>query len=596
MKSLITLLESLINELGAQCGTVVDQDVRTVLARFEHEGESFITITLPTYAKAFEQALAAGSIASVTFDRWSKRGGHPLFLGGITRLVFSADDGSLLADPSIDAIRGIRQVCLVFSKIFEVCDPRRAAASVDGYVECERMLDEYWYPPELLRELRATATQVFGSQLRDLEELCLRGALVPRHGPGATADRLAGNHKFDLTYWPVRLDASFPVADYALAGYSHEDVLDRVSMPEPGAELPVRVITVPKTAAKARVIAMEPCAMQYAQQALLREFMRVFSKGSRFVDLADQEPNRLLARVGSEDGSLATLDLSEASDRVTVEVVEAVFGNYPNLLAALTNSRSLTSSLPDGRVMRLSKFASMGSATCFPVESIVFATAALLGIRRALGTSSWSDKALARFASSTRVFGDDIIVPARYVHNVIDVLVAIAAKPNAAKSFWTGMFRESCGSDNYAGADVSVVRLRQRLPRSHRDSSELLSLISFRNQLYMGGWWETVRLIDEELAVMRIPMPIVEPSSPVKGRTSVCFRPQVQRHHPDYQSPLVKGIVVKTVSPSSESSDHGKLLKCLLPGRIEPFADGEHLTRSGRPDNVRTKVGWGAPV
>jgi len=595
MKSLKTLTLSVLLELGALCDTAVDRDLTRIAARCEDEGEAFLTITLPNFCKCFERSLAVGSIASVSFDGFAKRGGFPLFMGGLLRLVFSDEDGSLLDEPSIDAIQGIRQVALLHSKIFEVCDQKRAANSIESYVECERLLHESWYDPRLIKELRATATQVFGSQLRDIEESCASGTLVPRHGPGSTADRLSGNGKWDSGYWPVRLDAEFPVADYLLPGYSFYEELSHVEMPEPADETPVKVVTVPKTAAKARVIAMEPTNVQYVQQALLGEFTRVFSRGSAFVDLTDQQLNRRMARDGSRDGSLATLDLSEASDRVSVEVVEAVFGNYPKLLAALTSSRSLRSSLPDGRVISLAKFASMGSATCFPVESIVFATIALNAIRKSLNEPVLRQARIRELAKTTRVFGDDIIVPTAHVQHVLRDLASLGAKPNNHKSFWTGKFRESCGGDYFAGHDVSVTRLRRRLPETRHDSSELLALVAFRNHMYMRGFWNTCAKVDVGIEKM-IPMPIVEQSSPVCGRWSVAFKPQTQRHHPNYQSPLVKGLVVRSVSPYSESSGSGKLLKCTLPNRYEPFAEENHLTRSGRPDRVRTKIGWGSPA
>jgi len=597
MKSLTALVCSLINEVGAASSTNVERDLKTVTSRVEGEGESFLTITLPAFSAAFERALDTGSIASVSFPGFRKRGGFPLFLGGILRLVFDSErSGALLESPSIEAIRGIRQITLVTSKIFEVCDERRAAQSIDGFVECERLMNEYWFDPGLLRELRRTATEVFGRELRRIDREISSLSIVPRHGPGATADRLSGNGKYDSLYWPSRLEGSFPSADFLLAGYSHFERLAALHQPEPRNEMPVRVICVPKTASKARVIAAEPANVQYCQQAILSSFSRAFSADHDFVCLDNQDLNRVMARRGSHDGSLATLDLSEASDRVGLAVVEAVFGDFPNLLAALTASRSLTASLPDGRVIRLSKFASMGSATCFPVESIVFATIALNAVRKQLSCPEWRRAIMngGWLRGSLRVFGDDIIVPTRYVQSVLTDLVALATKPNSRKSFWTGKFRESCGGDYYGGEDVSVTRLRRRLPLTRRDSSELLGLISFRNQLYMHGFWSTVGLVDKWIKEL-VPLPIVEPSSPVVGRVSVAFGYQAQRYHPDYQVPLVKGLVVRSTSPKSLCSDHGKLLKCLLPGRSQPFEQVDHLTRSGRPDRVATRVGWATP-
>lgn len=596
MKSLVSLTCSVLQDASAQCATVDTHDQTTIVRRWRREGDSFLTVTMPTFTKAFEKALDRGAIASVAFPGFRKRGGFPLFLGGLLRLVFTEDGKALLDSPSIDAIQAIRQITSLHSKIFEVCDDRRVAKSIDGYVQCEEELNEYWIPAQTLTDLGNTATRFFGRQLGDLDRRCANDDLDPRHGPGATADRIMGNSKFDFAEWPQRLDREFPAAHYIIPGYGWWKELQGVEFLAPADERPVRVIAVPKTAAKARIIATEPTAMQYAQQAVLRAFVSEFSGSSQLVNLTDQGRNRMLARAGSLDGSLATLDLSEASDRVLCEVVEGVFRDYPNLLAKLLASRSTRAQLPDGTIIDgLAKFASMGSATCFPVESIVFATAALLGVQRAVNATSRPPMSISKAVRSISVFGDDIIVPTCFVQDVIKVLVSIGARPNPDKSFWTGRFRESCGGDYYAGEDVGIFRVRQRLPRSRRDAKEVLSLISLRNQAYMAGYWGTAGRIDEWLAELRVPMPIVESTSSVHGRWSCAFRHEVHRYDRDVQAPLVKGLIASSPRTLSPASGQGALLKCTLTGRNEPFADAEHLTYSGRPDRVRTKIGWAQP-
>lgn len=599
MKSLKTLVGCLMQDAGAVCSTNVLVDRNTVDMRVEHEGESFLTIRLPAYCKAFERALAEGSLVSIPFPGFRKRKSFPLFLGGLLRLVFDDGDGRLLQTPNVDAIQGIRQICLVVGKLAENCADEFRDRSLRAYEECDRDVGMLWQGQPLSKEgladLSITADEVFGRSLRSVEFTVRSGGLVPKHGPGATADKISGNAKYDSLYWTRRLENSFPIADYLSCGYSHFERLVDANISEPGAERPVRVITVPKTATKARVIAMEPANMQYCQQALLREFSRVFHADSPFVSLTNQEHNRELAHQGSLDGSLATIDLSDASDRVSLPVVSAVFKNYPFLLEALMASRSTTAELPDGRIIQLAKFASMGSATCFPVEAICFAVVVLTGIRKSLSRPEWKAFLSEEAPKTVRVFGDDIIVPTRFVPNVLQALRESGSKPNMDKSFWTGLFRESCGAEFYKGDDVGVSRLRRRPPASRRESSEVLAIISFRNQLYKSGYWGTVMLVDKWIRELRIPMPIVDETSPIVGRTSVAFGYRVERHDPDLQAPLVKGLRVRVNSPKSESSDHGKLMKCLLPGRDEPFMDPEHLTRSGRADDVATTVGWGQP-
>jgi len=355
------------------------------------------------------------------------------------------------------------------------------------------------------------------------------------------------------------------------------------------------VVTVPKTANKARVIAMEPANVQYVQQALLGEFMREFSGGSPFVDLSDQEANRKLALRGSVDGSLSTIDLSEASDRVGLALVQSVFSRFPLLLEFLEATRSHCASVPDRGIIPLSKFASMGSALCFPVESIVFATIAAHAVAcERFRTAAPSRRELLSLADEVRVFGDDIIVPRRETPACLSWLVSFGAKPNAAKSFWNGSFRESCGKDYWRGDDVTVVYRRSEFPKTRRDAKQIACTVSLRNQLYWAGLWGAAKYLDERLESL-VPMPLVAASAAVMGRESI-FGFEVQRWHSDFQSPLVWGACVVGDPPPSVITEEGALLKCLLPGRVEPFQDVRHLERGGRPRSLRTKLRWGSPV
>jgi hypothetical protein len=64
--------------------------------------------------------------------------------------------------------------------------------------------------------------------------------------------------------------------------------------------------------------------MQYMQQGLMEVFVESIEghdKHSWIVGFLDQQPNQLLAQEGSLTGKLATLDLSEASDRVSNQLV-----------------------------------------------------------------------------------------------------------------------------------------------------------------------------------------------------------------------------------------------------------------------------------
>jgi hypothetical protein len=223
--------------------------------------------------------------------------------------------------------------------------------------------------------------------------------------------------------------------------------------------------------------------MQYMQQAILENLVESLEEddiSSWLIGIGDQIPNQEMAYEGSLNGNLATLDLSEASDRVSVQQVMGLLANHPSLREGVDASRSMKADvLIDGthQVVRLNKFASMGSALCFPFEAIVFATVIFVGIEKELG-HRLTRQDIKSFKGQVRVYGDDIIIPVRFADSVIAHLEAFGFKVNANKSFWTGKFRESCGKEYYNGTDVSIVRVRRVFPTSLKDVPEILSIVS----------------------------------------------------------------------------------------------------------------------
>jgi len=263
MKSLLMLLNEVLSSESALCHVSAIRDVKTIADRFEHEGLSFLTITLPRFGSDFEKSLSRSYVTRSSFQGFTWKGGLPRFLGGFLELVFDRSNGRLLDDPSIDAIRAIRQICLMFSRIEIECSEKRKQSTLEGYVKCEdevRLHDSYFdsYKAEFVR----MGQLLFSDFFSKLNIRVQHGEILPRHGSGATADRLKGNRKYDQTEWPDRLEEWFPAMEY-LSPRWEESFLSHVHFIEPGQERPVKVVLVPKTLKKPRVIAEEPTAMQY---------------------------------------------------------------------------------------------------------------------------------------------------------------------------------------------------------------------------------------------------------------------------------------------------------------------------------------------
>jgi len=601
-------------DLAVRCHTSTTLDINTVKRRFENEGDSFFTITLPSFGSDFEKSLDYGYVDHDSFPGFARTKGLPRFLGGFLDLVFERGTGRLHEEPSIEAIFAIRQTRL-YSKLFLMCSEERQRKAIEMYLMCEEELkraEELWGLKEMdekspissdygLKDLAAMSNTLFRDALLRLDEAIFAGDVIPKHGPGKTADRISGNQKYKIRSWPRRLEEVFPMREHVIPNdILYSEYLDQVELLEPGAEIPSRVTLVPKTMKTARIIAIEPTSLQYMQQAVAERFAyelcekngKKKSLFSRFVDFRDQGPNQVLAKVGSTDQSLATLDLSEASDRVSNMLIKELFANHPQLLGALQATRSQKASIPGHGILPLTKFASMGSATCFPIETYVFLCIIFVGIQKSLNRRL-TKKDILSFEGQVQVFGDDIIVPVDHVSSVISALEAYGFKVNASKSFWTGKFRESCGKEYYAGHDVSIVKVRQKFPTSRNDVTELISWVSTRNQLYEMGLWGPVKWLDEVLGKL-IPLPRIEPTSSVIGRLSYLGH-DVHAADPDTHGPLIKGYVIRDTPPTSPLDDHHALLKFFLKRGYEPFFDPKHLERQGRPAYVGIKMRWAQP-
>jgi hypothetical protein len=588
-------------ELATWCRTSTSLDYKTVQARVSHEGMSFLTITLPNFCTDFQKSLAQGGVDRDQFQGFAFTGSLPRFLGGFFDLVFDRGTGLLLDQPNVDAVYSIRQLTLMFGKILLPCSDARKDAAIEGYLQCEQSVKQADVDrgPQETEDFHRISRLLWADLFAAVDNSVAAHEIIPKHGPGSTADRLSGNQKFNQTEWTERLERVFPAGDFLLPNWRHFSNLDRINWLEPGQERPVRVVLVPKTLKTPRIIAIEPTAMQYAQQGILESFEKAIQANDNarhFIQWKSNVPNQELARLGSLFGELATLDLSEASDRVSNQLVRVMLRNHPHLGEAVDATRSRKAEVlvkGEKKIIRLAKFASMGSALCFPMESLVFMTVIFLGIERELRRPLTSSD-IASFRGQVRTYGDDIIVPVRYVRSVVSTLETFGFKVNASKSFWSGYFRESCGKDYFMGEDVSVVRVRREIPTQRKDAQEIISTVSLRNQLYKRGLWRTVRWLDDVVERV-IPFPAVGEFSPILGKRNFSGF-ESGKMCPDLQIPLVRGMAVVSKLPADKLEDAGALLKFFLKRSEEPFVDRNHLERFGRPESVDIKLRWASAV
>jgi hypothetical protein len=179
------------------------------------------------------------------------------------------------------------------------------------------------------------------------------------------------------------------------------------------------------------------------------------------INLEDQQfKNRELARRGSVDGSFATIDLSSASDSISVNMLRAMLP--PQFLRWLLKLRSTHSILPDGKREELHMISTMGNGFTFPLQTILFSS-----IVRAAFSLHGLAPVYPRGVEwgNFGVNGDDIVVPTAISRSVLRALHLLGFSPNPAKTFVEGPFRESCGGDYFNGRNLRGVYI-ERLDKS----------------------------------------------------------------------------------------------------------------------------------
>jgi hypothetical protein len=255
-------------------------------------------------------------------------------------------------------------------------------------------------------------------------------------------------------------------------------------------EVPARMICVPKTAKGPRIIAAEPSEHMYVQKLManwLEEKIETSIMGA-FINFRDQSASGKLVIKASLDRDLATIDLSSASDRLSLYVVERMFRSNPSFLKALHASRTRWLRLPTGECIELKKFASQGTALTFPVQTLVFFIIAM-----AVATNGdVSYEGFRKQVNKVRIFGDDIIIPNTGFAEVVDLLHMLNLKVNVEKSFSCGYFRESCGVDAFKGYDITPVKPKTTI--SDSPASRLAVLDTSNNLFYKGYWYASEQL------------------------------------------------------------------------------------------------------
>jgi hypothetical protein len=580
----LEVIEAVYRDASIKCSAdVFDlRDLETIRSRVENEGISFLTITLPGFCRDLERSLEDGFIDSTRFQGFytPKREAIPAFLQGMLSQIFDRKTGKVIPYETLNRcesteglvagdfstyVESVRQICRTFAKVEMDCTPERVAAAIDNFKGIENEFQAFSLPEEERAEFLAVSRLVWDNMVSDFST----SHVLPKHGPGATADRIAGNGKYVWRRWHERLELYFPLIDngYPLGLPESSEELEIVSLVPESDEQPVRVITVPKTLKSPRVIAVEPVCMQYVQQGIrdfLYERIESFWLTRSRINFRDQSINQRLALASSCDGRLATIDLSEASDRVPLDLALEMFNGNSLLRECIEACRSTKAQLPDGTLISpLRKFASMGSALCFPVEAMYFYTICVVALLKA-NNLSFTQRNVFIVSREVSVYGDDIVVPSTHAEAVLDHLRKYNCKVNMNKTFYRGSFRESCGIDAVAGYEVTPTYVRRLRPKNRQQHAELISWCATANLFYKKGYWRTASLMFKTLEKILGPLPYVSETSSVLGRYSFLGYESVERWNRNLQRFEVKGWTPEPVYRSDELDGWAALAKCFM--------------------------------
>ncbi len=381
-----------------------------------------------------------------------------------------------IALPFPDVHQGVRSfrrdywIAEMWSKCpFELGIDRKAAAKQSFYeaeTRCKatnERLSDGWNRPwtSSIREPLRRAARKLSWLLSDItsDEVCQRAGWGPGVSTSLNSSKCSHQHKWEFAAHATRRTLPWV-----------QGLFDWASLPD--REIRVvqgnKVTTVPKNAKTERTIAVEPDWNMFFQRGLGKAIRKRLNRVGLLVG-DSQIRNQRLAAAGSSSDSFGTIDLSSASDSVSLALCELLLP--PHIFNMMLSLRSNVGSY-DGVTASYEKISSMGNGFTFELETAMF---------WALGESVT--------AGGVVCYGDDIIVACREDGlRTIELLEFCGFRVNTKKSFLEGPFRESCGGHYFKGVDVTPPYVRKPV-------DSLTRYISSANALSRRIDWRDTELV-----------------------------------------------------------------------------------------------------
>lgn len=385
-------------------------------------------------------------------------------------------EGHILSDMTVQQVDALQGARAIFKKLEDLVHPDASKRAIEKFFDCNEACKDFVLEPKrlyddlLINEVKGILDDWLHPDgvplgLADFAEVCSLGS-----GANIKSD--------DDSFYTKLFDSPLSASDSSLYVLYRTAISRNPTWAQAEAARSAShgeflvgagsITTVPKQFDIERTVITEPTLNMWFQRGLGLRLDSILLKRTGISLTYQPDHNREMARLGSIDGSFGTIDLSSASDRIALSLCEEILPLY--FVRWLKLLRTKRVRRPDGSERELYMVSSMGNGFTFSLQTMIFASI-VIACYRLLGIKALKPRnpkkipvnlpladEITRIDGSRPgnfgVFGDDIIVCREAYDYVVHALELFGFVVNTDKSFNTGDFRESCGSDYWRGSLV----------------------------------------------------------------------------------------------------------------------------------------------
>lgn len=450
--------------------------------------------------------------SELTYARLSEEWGA-LFATPLWSVLYTDCDKAI-----ISGVETIHQICAYSLKTYYETTTEQNEESLAGFFTRNRECAAWRRPSE--SEVLRRARSLVHNLLKDLDLSASAISHGYRDGPGAIFERDPQEGKGWLTNYFRQLETHYPIDTFWANANMFRDLdwLRNMETPfwrETVRRLAIcdtrlglgplkldtpcwvsnvaftsierwahsRLTIVPKDCSGPRLVFTHPAIIMRAQRAQGIQLSEYIQRRIPTIRFNDQTLNGHKAVESSYSKDYATIDLSDASDRIPLSLLAYLLPRRIYLAMMSTRTHYIDC---NGQSFKLHMFAPMGNAICFPVQTLVFWAIATSATSVAAGDRyEWrpSERSEWYHRYSAHVFGDDIIIPSYAYETVVQHLELSNLRVSKTKSFVKGFFRESCGFDAYQGKVITPLRQKFNADIGTTDARSFMQVIAFANRI-----------------------------------------------------------------------------------------------------------------